>query len=212
MKKYNIVQDGYPFIIGAAILTAILIYGFGLKAGILPGLLTFYFIYFFRNPIRNVKVDDSLLYSPADGTVMAIDNFYDEEFLNAPAIKVTIFLSVFNVHVNRSPMAGEIKYQRYTCGGFEPAYKDSAPVVNERHAIGLDNGKNRVLVIQIAGILARRIVSWVSLGRNLEQGECYGMIKFGSSTELVMPESVQVLVKKGDKVEGGISIIGRQNP
>ena len=210
MGKYKIVKDGYPFFIGGAVVTLIIAYGFGLKAAILPALITCYFVYFFRNPERQVQEDENVLSSPADGTVMAIEKMYDEEFLNAPAIKVTIFLSVFNVHVNRSPISGEIKYQRYTCGGFEPAYKDSAPVVNERHAIGVDNGKERVLVIQIAGILARRIVSWVSLGRNLRQGECYGMIKFGSSTEIVMPESVNVLVKKGDKVKGGITVIGRQ--
>ncbi len=211
MEKYKIVKDGYPFFLGGVAITLVLTYGFGLKGAILPILVTCYFVYFFRNPQRIVKQDNQVLYSPADGTVMGIEKFFDEEYLNAPAVKVTIFLSVFNVHVNRSPMTGEIKYQRYTCGGFEPAYKNSAPVVNERHAIGLDNGKHRVLVIQIAGILARRIVSWVTLGRNLQQGECYGMIKFGSSTELVMPESVQVLVKKGDKVKGGITIIGRQN-
>lgn len=210
MGQYKIVKDGYPFFFAGAAVTILLAYGYGFKAAILPALVTCYFIYFFRNPQRNIITDPEVLYSPADGTVMAIENMYDEEYLNAPAIKVTIFLSVFNVHVNRSPMAGEIKYQRYTCGGFEPAYKDSAPVVNERHAIGLDNGRNRVLVIQIAGILARRIVSWVSLGRVLKQGECYGMIKFGSSTELVMPEDIDVLVKKGDKVKGGITIIGRQ--
>ena len=106
-------------------------------------------------------------------------------------------------------MRGQIKYQRYTCGGFVPAYKKAASFENERHAIGLENDKSRILVIQIAGLLARRIVSWTTLGHNLEQGQCYGMIKFGSSTEIVMPKSVDILVKKGDKVKGGITVIGR---
>ena len=104
---------------------------------------------------------------------------------------------------------GEIKYQRYTCGQFVPAYKKSASFENERHAIGVQNDKMRVLVIQVAGLLARRIVSWVTLGHNLKQGECYGMIKFGSSTELVLPKNVEILVKKGDSVVGGVSLIGR---
>ena len=210
MSNIHIVKDGYPFII-VSILVAILLGALmGEEFAIIPLVFAVYFVYFFRNPDRNIKIDDSILYSPTDGTVMAIDNFYDEEFLNEDAVKVTIFLSVFDVHVNRCPMGGEIKYQRYTCGSFVPAYKEKAPVVNERHAIGLENGKNRILVIQIAGILARRIVSWVTLGRTVKQGQCYGMIKFGSSTELVVPKSVEILVHKGDKVKGGITVIGRQ--
>ena len=106
-------------------------------------------------------------------------------------------------------MHGEIKYQRYTCGGFRPAYKKSASFENERHAIGIDNGKIKILVIQVAGLLARRIVSWVTLGHNIEQGQRYGMIKFGSSTELILPKNVTVLVKKGKRVIGGKTVIGR---
>lgn len=210
MKNIKIVKDGYHIIGGFLLLTLVVYYFVGTDAAIVPALLTCFFTYFFRNPSRTVLEDNNLLYSPADGTVMNIEEFYDEEYLNEDAKKVTIFLSVFNVHVNRAPMSGEIKYQRYTCGGFLPAYKDSASFVNERHAIGLDNGKSRVLVIQIAGLLARRIVSWVTLGKNVKQGDCYGMIKFGSSTELVMSKNVNILVKKGDKVKGGITIIGRQ--
>ena len=210
MEKIEIVKDGYRIILGFLIITLAVFYFWGIDAAIVPALLSCFFIYFFRNPNRPLPTDDSILYSPADGTVMNIEEFFDDEYLNEEAKKVTIFLSVFNVHVNRAPMSGEIKYQRYTCGGYLPAYKDSASFVNERHAIGLDNGKNRILVIQIAGLLARRIVSWVTLGRNIKQGECYGMIKFGSSTELVMPKTVEVLVKKGDKVKGGLTIIGRQ--
>ncbi|NCD08184.1 MAG: phosphatidylserine decarboxylase family protein [Negativicutes bacterium] len=209
MKRFAVVKDGYPHIIIFVIIAFIVAYVSNPVYAVIPGVLAIYLAYFFRNPHRDITPDDSLLYSPADGRVMAVEDFYDDEYLDEPAIKVTIFLSVFNVHVNRSPMRGQIKYQRYTCGGFVPAYKKSASFENERHAIGLENEKNRILVIQIAGLLARRIVSWTTLGHNLEQGQCYGMIKFGSSTELVMPKSVEVLVKKGDTVKGGISVIGR---
>ena len=209
LKRFAVVKDGYPHIIIFVIITFIVAYISNPVYAVIPGVLAIYLAYFFRNPHRDITPDDSLLYSPADGRVMAVEDFYDDEYLDEPAIKVTIFLSVFNVHVNRSPMRGQIKYQRYTCGGFVPAYKKSASFENERHAIGLENEKNRILVIQIAGLLARRIVSWTTLGHNLEQGQCYGMIKFGSSTELVMPKSVEVLVKKGDTVKGGISVIGR---
>lgn len=204
-----IVKDGYPFIIGAIILTLIVYYFFGMAAAVIPAVLAAFFMYFFRNPSRSMPYDPNILYSPADGTVMAVENIYDDEYLNEPATKVTVFLSVFNVHVNRSPIDGEIKYQRYTCGQFVPAYKKSASFENERHAIGMDNGRIRVLVIQVAGLLARRIVSWVTLGHELQQGECYGMIKFGSSTELIVPKNVEITVKKGDTVVGGITVMGR---
>ena len=204
-----IVKDGYPFIIAAVILTLIVFYFFGVSAAIIPGVLAVFFIYFFRNPSRSMPYDPNILYSPADGTVMAVEDIFDDEYLNEPATKVTVFLSVFNVHVNRSPIDGEIKYQRYTCGPFVPAYKKSASFENERHAIGLDNGRMRILVTQVAGLLARRIVSWVTLGHQMKQGECYGMIKFGSSTELVVPKNVEITVKKGDTVVGGVTVMGR---
>ena len=211
MKRFSVVKDGYPHIIIFILIAFIVAYIFNPIYAVIPAVLAIYLAYFFRNPKRITPPDDSLLYSPADGTVMAVEDFYDDEYLDEDAIKVTIFLSVFNVHVNRSPMRGQIKYQRYTCGGFVPAYKKAASFENERHAIGLENDKSRILVIQIAGLLARRIVSWTTLGHNLEQGQCYGMIKFGSSTEIVMPKSVDILVKKGDKVKGGITVIGRFN-
>ena len=209
LTKFKIVREGYPFVGISLIITVFIFNYLGAYYGVIPGLLTCYFAYFFRNPVRETSLDENLLYSPADGRVMAIEELFDDEYLNAEAVKVTIFLSVFNVHVNRSPMLGEIKYQRYTCGGFVPAYKKAASFENERHAIGLENSHRRILVIQIAGILARRIVSWVTLGRQLRQGECYGMIKFGSSTEIIVPKPIEILVKKGDKVAGGITVIGR---
>ena len=209
LTKFKIVREGYPFVGISLVITVFTFNYLGAYYGVIPGLLTCYFAYFFRNPVRETFLDDNLLYSPADGRVMAIEELFDDEYLNAEAVKVTIFLSVFNVHVNRSPMLGEIKYQRYTCGGFVPAYKKAASFENERHAIGLENSNRRILVIQIAGILARRIVSWVTLGRQLRQGECYGMIKFGSSTEIIVPKPIEILVKRGDKVAGGVTVIGR---
>ena len=182
MKRFSVVKDGYPHIIIFIILAFIVAYVFSQIYAVIPIVLAIYLAYFFRNPRRETPPDDNLLYSPADGTVMAVEDFYDDEYLDEDAVKVTIFLSVFNVHVNRSPIRGQIKYQRYTCGGFVPAYKKAASFENERHAIGLENERSRILVIQIAGLLARRIVSWTTLGHNLEQGQCYGMINIGSST------------------------------
>lgn len=204
-----IVKDGYPIILGVFVITLITYFFCGPVWAVIPGVLLLFFIYFFRNPTYKTPYDPNVLYSPAHGTVMAIEDIYDDEYLNEPATKVTIFLSVFDVHVNRSPIDGEIKYQRYTCGQFVPAYKKSASFENERHAIGLDNGRIRIMVSQVAGLLARRIVSWVTLGNRVEQGDCYGMIKFGSSTELVVPKNVEITVKKYQKVTGGVTIVGR---
>ena len=147
--------------------------------------------------------------SPADGTVQDVVELDDDEFIKEPCTKVIIFLSVFNVHVNRSPIAGEIKCQKYVCGRFRPAYKDEVGFDNERHMLGIENDRLKVTVTQIAGILARRIVSWVTLDDKMEKGQVYGLIKFGSCTEIVMPKGVEVLVKKGDKVRGGETIVGR---
>ena len=208
----HIVRQGYPFITAALVLAVVGFIAFGIHIAVIPLVLACYFAYFFRNPDREVVQDTSLLYSPADGTVMDVSEFYDEEFLNAKAKKVTIFLSVFNVHVNRSPAEGTIKFQRYTVGEFLPAFNRKAAFENERFAMGIENGRMKILVIQIAGILARRIDNWVNLGNHLDQGEVYGMIKFGSCTELVVPEEVEILCKKGDKVKGGITVLGRTNP
>ncbi len=204
-----IVKEGYPFIIIPLFIAAAVYYFFGAVWAIIPIVLALYFAYFFRDFHRSMPYNPDILYSPADGTVMGVEEIFDDEYLNEPATKVTIFLSVFNVHTNRSPLDGEIKYQRYTCGQFVPAYEKSASFQNERHAIGIDNGRMRFLVIQVAGLLARRIVSWVTVGHQLQQGETYGMIKFGSSTELIVPKNVEITVKNGQSVVGGVTVVGR---
>lgn len=205
----RIVGEGYSFI-GAALALALLLGLMVSPYAAVPFLvLAAYFAYFFRNPTRTIPTDESLIVSPADGTVQDVIPLENDDFIKEPCNKVIIFLSVFDVHVNRSPIAGEIKIQKYVCGRFRPAYKDSVGFENERHLIGIENDRIRVTVTQIAGILARRIVSWVTLDDNLKKGELYGLIRFGSCTEIVMPQNVEVLVKKGQKVVGGETIIGR---
>ena len=207
-----IVREGYPFI-GTCFLLTVL-FGFGLHpyAAVIPAVLMVYFMYFFRNPQRRIVRDETAILSPADGTVQEVVELAQDpdEFVAGPCRKVVIFMSVFDVHVNRSPMDGEIKLQKYFCGRFRPAYKDEVGFENEHHLIGLENERLRITVKQIAGILARRIVSWVTLDDTLRQGELYGMIRFGSCLEVVMPaEAVDVLVRPGQKVVGGKTILGR---
>lgn len=210
MNRGPVVREGYIYIAAALFLAVVLYFGFGAYGAVIPLVLACYFTYFFRNPSRDIPMDEKLIVSPADGTVQDVVELAEDEFVKGPCKKIIIFLSVFNVHVNRSPIAGEIKCQKYVCGRFRPAYKDEVGFENERRMLGIENEKGfRVTVTQIAGILARRIVSWVTLDDNMEKGQVYGLIKFGSCTELVVPDSVEVLVKKGDKVRGGESVLGR---
>lgn len=209
MPTAPIVKEGYRYIAILAFLTITLSVVMNPYWSIVPGVLTAFTTFFFRNPNRIIAKDNTLILSPADGTVMSISEIIEEEFLNSPAIKVSIFLSIFDVHVNRSPVEGRILYQQYTCGRFKPAYKDSAPFHNERLSIGLETGTVKILVTQVAGIIARRIICWITLGNDLQQGQRYGMIKFGSCTEVIMPLTINLLVKKGDHVTGGKTIIGK---
>ena len=209
MVKTPIVKEGYLYIGILALITVVAGFAINPYWSIIPGVLCAFVTFFFRNPGRAVPQEDILIVSPADGTVMGISELYEDNFLNETAVKVSIFLSVFDVHINRSPIEGEIKFQQYTCGRFRPAYKESAGWENERHTIGLENERIKILVTQIAGILARRIVSWVTIGSLLDRGQRYGMIKFGSCTEVIVPKTVDILVAKGDKVRGGETIIGR---
>lgn len=212
LKKPIVLPEGYPFILVSLLLGGIALWAKWYYLAIPPFVFAVYFSYFFRCPPRDNKIvpgEDNLV-SPADGTVMKVEHDVQEDmFLGQKCHKITIFLSIFDVHCNRSPMEGEIKYQSYTQGKFLPAYKEGIGFVNEQGAIGIV-GKNRsILVILIAGLLARRVVSWKNLGDKLKKGELYGMIKFGSCTELYIPGDCEITVKKGDKVRGGLTVVGR---
>ena len=209
MTSFPIVKEGLPFIGIMICITALVAGVANVYWAIIPAIVCCFFIYFFRNPPRKVVYDPLHLLSPADGKVMSITEVQDDEYLGEAGTKITIFLSPFDVHVNRSPMGGTIKYQQYVCGRFRPAYKAVAAWENERHAIGIESPQCRILVTQIAGIMARRIVSWVTLGTDLSQGQLYGMIKFGSCTEVIMPRNVEILVRKGQCVKAGLTVIGR---
>lgn len=209
LNKPYIVEDGYPFIIVPLLLALAAGYFINAYAAVLLVLLALYFMYFFRNPRRRPPTDDSLLVSPADGTVVGIEEVDEDTYLNQKCRKVIIFLSIFDAHVNRAPLPGTIDFQQYTCGRFRPAYKDGVGYENERYSIGIHSTRTDILVNIIAGVLARRIVSWVTLGDELQHGQLYGMIKFGSCAEIYVRDNVEITVKKGDKVRGGESVIGR---
>lgn len=209
MNKPFIIEDGYIFIAVPAVLAVLAGYFLNAYIAVIPAVLSLYFAYFFRNPKRTIPSDDMALVSPADGKVMAVEDVEEDSYMDGKCKKIVIFLSVFDVHVNRAPIAGTINFQQYTCGRFRPAYKDGVGYENERYSIGIENDKTHILVTVIAGILARRIVSWVTLGDALTHGQLYGMIKFGSCAEIYVGDDIEVTVEKGQYVRGGETIIGR---
>lgn len=175
---------------------------------VLPSLLIIFILFFFRNPRREVPADKNLILSPADGVIMEIDEIFEDKFIQDKAIRISIFLSIFNVHLNRSPLQGEVRYRYYRPGKFIPAFKSHASDINEKNFIGIESRGFKIMVCQITGFIARRIKCWVDEGKRLGGGEIIGIIKFGSGTELFLPVGSKLLVKKGDKVRAGETIIG----
>jgi phosphatidylserine decarboxylase len=164
------------------------------------------FLGFFRDPDRVAPDLAGAVLAPADGRVMVITEAVDPWV--GPAVRVSIFLSPLDVHVNRAPIGGLVKNVEYAAGRFLAAYRPEASEQNERCAVSLDGERARVTVTQISGVLARRIVCRVRPGDTLRAGERYGLIRFGSRTDLVLPRGTEVRVRLGDRVRGGESVMG----
>lgn len=188
-------------------LTVLLYYKYPVLAAA-PALLMVFILFFFRNPRRSVPVDERLILSPADGQILEIDEVFEDKFIKDKAVRVSIFLSIFNVHLNRSPLQGEVKYRYYRPGKFIPAFKSHASEINEKNYIGIERPGFKVLVCQVTGFIARRIKCWADEGKKLAKGEIFGIIKFGSGTEIYIPKGTRIMVKKGDKVKAGETVIG----
>ncbi len=171
-------------------------------------LLTAFMAYFFRDPRRIVPTDDRLILSPADGKVTRIETISPGQ-TQPSATVVSIFLSPFDVHINRAPIAGQITDVTYTKGRFMAATRDESSLVNEQNSMTIEGEHVTIVCKQIAGVLARRIVCWKRPGDSLLKGERYGLIKFGSRTDLIIPSEVEILTTVGARVRGGVSVIGR---
>lgn len=210
-------KEGYSTIIVVVIFA--LVIGFG--ASFLPlflayiiyavlGLLCVLIIYFFRDPERLIPDDESLIISPADGKVVLIRDIEESEYMNSTATQVSIFLSPLNVHVNRVPFSGIVEYVSYSPGKYLMAWEDHASEQNERAHFGvLHPSGTKMLFKQITGFLARRIVYHLNEGDRIQAGDRFGIMKFGSRMDLILPENVEIKVKKGDKTVAGETIIGR---
>ena len=210
MKNYGIpvASEGWPFIIPLAIITALL-FAFGWKnTAYVALLLTLFVLYFFRDPERLVPKGKDLVVSPADRRVIVIKDVYEPDYLKQDVKQVSIFLSVFNVHVNRAPVGGTVEAVKYNPGRFHVASVDKASLENEQTGMVIVNGKHKILVKQIAGLIARRIVCYAKPGDALMPGERYGLIRFGSRVDLFLPKNTELRVKVGDRIKGARDIIG----
>ena len=198
------VREGIPFIL-VPVVSAAAFGWFGLwPVTVAFAAVALFMMYFFRDPQRVVPTEDGLITAAADGVVTRID-------ITETTKLVSVFLSPLDVHINRSPIAGKISKITYIKGKKRPATSDEASLTNERNALVIEGEGITVTCTQIAGILARRIVCWSKTGDNLRRGEKFGMIKFGSRTDLLMPASVEIAVKIGQRVVGGETVIAQQS-
>ncbi len=204
-----VAREGYPFIIFAGFVTfivALLGYEFFAVTGIF---LTGFVLYFFRDPERIIPDAEDAVVSPADGKVILVEKMFDDRFVNEHVYKISIFMSVFDVHVNRLPFTGEVEKVQYKAGSFYAANTDQGGLANEHCAVLLTTSKNfHYAVVQIAGLVARRIVCWVGKGDTVERGSRFGLIRFGSRVDIYLPQQMQVEVRSGQRVRAGETIIG----
>lgn len=199
------VREGIPFVSVPVVFAAIFVFFQLWLVAALFLLLAGFMLYFFRDPRRETPMEPGLIISAADGRVTRIDTSSDSKL-------VSVFLSPLDVHINRSPIDGKIKKLTYIKGKKNPATSDQASLVNERNSLVIEGEDMTVTCTQIAGILARRIVCWPHEGDNLRRGQKFGLIKFGSRTDLLMPAEVEIMVSVGDKVRGGETVIARLVP
>ncbi|WP_320054140.1 phosphatidylserine decarboxylase family protein [uncultured Acetobacteroides sp.] len=188
------------------VLTPSYIYG---PSIVVFGLLYIFLLRFFRFPSRPQLTDDGVLYAPADGTVVVIEKTHEAEYFKDERIQVSIFMSVWNVHINWYPMKGVVEYFRHHHGKFMVAWHPKSSTENERTTVVLNNGTDKILVRQIAGLLARRIVCYAKEGESVAQNQQMGFIKFGSRVDILLPVGTKIEVDLNQKTTGGQTVIAR---
>ncbi|MDD5262532.1 MAG: phosphatidylserine decarboxylase family protein [Methylacidiphilales bacterium] len=201
-------REARPFLLILGVLTLAFAF-FACWSAILPALLFVYVLYFFRDPERTPPGDPLAIVSAADGKVIAVDEVAEDAFTRTKMKRVAVFLSVFDVHVNRAPYAGTVKKRHHHAGEFLDARLPEVDVKNEAMNWLLETARGSLVLRQIAGLIARRIVAWRNEGDVLQTGERFGMIRFGSRTDVFLPLDCEIKVKIGDRVKGGESVIAR---
>jgi len=204
-----IVKEGIPFVgIGAGVTLLAGYLGWTVVA-VVAGGLTVFTAWFFRNPTRVIPQGPGLVVAPGDGTVIAIEEEFEPRFIKDRSVRLSIFLNVFDVHVNRIPCEGVVEDIQYQPGAFLVASKPEATLKNEQNALFLRTAQGaRVLCVQVAGLIARRIVCWLSPGDRVARGERFGLIRFGSRMDTFLPLGTILKVAVGDRVKGGETIVG----
>ncbi len=211
-----IAREGLIFIFSGALITILTILAASrwdsrvlFTISIIFGILTIFTTFFFRDPERSFTPEDGILISPADGKIIAIDTLSNHDYIGGEVIKVSIFLSVFNVHINRIPADGVIDYVKYNPGKFFAAFEDKASELNEQTEFGMTTKSGSKIVFkQIAGLIARRIIYNLNENDVVTAGDRFGLIRFGSRMELFVPAGTELLVKTGDIVKGSETIVG----
>lgn len=206
-NKIPIALEGLKLIIPLAVLAIVLFLLEWIIAGFISLAIAFFMLFFFRDPRRIIPQGDNLVVAPADGKVVVIKDVHENDYLHQDVKQISIFLSVFNVHVNRAPVGGIIESVKYNPGKFHIAALEKASLENEQTAMVVKDGNRKILVKQIAGILARRIICYAQPGNIVKKGERYGLICFGSRADIFLPANSEIKVKRGDKVKGGKDII-----
>jgi phosphatidylserine decarboxylase len=206
-RGLRIAREGFAYILVPALLAIVLLAVGYWYVAILFALLAAFMAYFFRDPKRNPPSDPNVIVSPADGRVTRVSQLAPGS--EDSSTLISIFLSPLDVHINRSPIAGKITDVSYTKGKFLMATDEKASLVNEQNALTIEGSSITIMCKQIAGILARRIICWKHEGEVVALGERFGLIKFSSRTDVIVPERVEVLVTPGMRVKGGTTVIGR---
>jgi len=174
-------------------------------------IVTLFMLFFFRDPSREGSYLSDQIISPADGRVVIVKATEDNFLFKGKVMQVSIFLSPLDVHINRIPVSGRVIYRQYHPGKFLPAFEEKASLANEQMHLGIETPYGKLLMKQIAGILARRVVCYPKLGDEVTAGQRMGLMKFGSRVDLLLPLGTEVKVKVGDRVKGGITVIGNMN-
>lgn len=205
----RVAPEGRPFIAGAWFIAAALAW-FAPWWGVALWLpLAIWVIAFFRDPARNGPRGDNLVLAPADGQIVSVVTLDEPEFVAERSTRVSIFMNVFNVHVNRYPASGTVEYRKYHAGRFGHAGSEKASLDNEQSTIGLVTARGKLLVRQIAGLVARRIVTDGEVGATARQGERMGLIRFGSRVDIFVPSAARVLVQTGQKAVAGVTVVAQ---
>ena len=207
--KIPVAKEGYPFIFFAAFTTLIITLTSCSWAAYIGLALTAFVLYFFRDPERFIADKEHIVVCPADGKVIAIEKVYDDELLQDSAYKISIFMNIFNVHVNRIPYSGRVSQILYSPGTFYSADSEKGALHNEKCTTIVESDSGvKIVFVQVAGLIARRIINWLDVGDVVTKGDRFGLIRFGSRVDIFVPSDIALAVETGMKVRAGETILG----